>query len=155
VTSSAARKGHQAELEAAAALAELTGWPVQRRLQEGRSEDCGDLDGIPDTCVQVKWRTDMHRAIREGLAAVRHQRAAAGARYGVALVRRQGRLGTAEPRFVALMELDQLAALLLAANSSGPAPQQQARTSQPEETTDARVPSDAVGAHRISGGGAR
>jgi hypothetical protein len=116
VTSAQQRKGHQAELEAAAELARLTGWPVRRRLQEGRNDDAGDLEGVPDTCLQVKWRTDMVRACREGLAAVRYQRERSGAAYGVALVRRQGRLGTSEPRFVALLELPDLAALLMAAH---------------------------------------
>lgn len=31
-------------------------WPeVDRRLREGRADDQGDLDGVPDTCTQVKY----------------------------------------------------------------------------------------------------
>src|SRR5262245_60756190 len=62
VTSSAGAKGKRIELQAAAALSEISGWRVYRRLQEGRAEDHGDLDGVPDCTVQVKGYDDIVRA---------------------------------------------------------------------------------------------
>src|SRR5690606_27626946 len=55
-------KGDKAELEAARLLADLTGWPVRRKLGAGRADDTGDLDNVPDTTVQVKDYTDVLRA---------------------------------------------------------------------------------------------
>lgn len=47
------RKGDAAEREAAALVAELTGYPVRRKLGAGRSDDEGDLEGVPRTVLQV------------------------------------------------------------------------------------------------------
>jgi hypothetical protein len=55
VTGSAKRKGDRAELEAAALLAGLVGRDVRRLLGAGRSEDVGDLTGVPRWVVQVAW----------------------------------------------------------------------------------------------------
>ena len=41
------RKGDAAELEVARLVADLTGYPVRRKLGAGRADDTGDLDGIP------------------------------------------------------------------------------------------------------------
>lgn len=49
------RKGDRAELEAADILHDLGGWPVRRKLGAGRTDDTGDLDGIPECVIQVKW----------------------------------------------------------------------------------------------------
>ena len=67
MTSRQRNKGNAAEREVSHLLAELTGWRVRRRLQEGRTDDTGDLEGVPDTCLQVKNYADVLRAIREGL----------------------------------------------------------------------------------------
>lgn len=99
-------KGDRAELEAARLLAELTGWPVRRKLGAGRLDDTGDLDGLPDTTCQVKNYTDVLRAIREGLPALRAQQDNAGTPFAALLVRRRG------GDWVAVMGLDQLAALI-------------------------------------------
>lgn len=99
-------KGNNAEREAALLLAQLTGWPVRRRLQEGRADDTGDLEGVPDTTLQVKNYIDTLRAIREGLPELRAQQQRAGTLFGALLVRRRG------GRWVAVLELDQLAVLL-------------------------------------------
>jgi ribosomal protein L19E len=106
VTSPQRRKGNAAEREAAHQLADLTGWNVRRRLQEGRADDTGDLEGVPDCCVQVKAYADQQRAIREGLLDLRAQQERSGCTFGVLLVRRPG------GRYLACMELDQLATLL-------------------------------------------
>lgn len=52
-------------------------WPeADRRLREGRSDDQGDLDGVPFTTVQIK-RSKEYR-IQEWVAATVKQREAAG-----------------------------------------------------------------------------
>lgn len=100
------RKGDKYELEAAARLAEATGWPVRRKLGAGRADDCGDLDGIPDTCMQVKAYTDIARAIRETLNELPAQQTNAQTTFAAGLIRRPG------GRWFAVMDLDQLATLL-------------------------------------------
>jgi len=103
----AKRKGDAAELEAARLLAARTGWPIRRKLGAGRADDTGDLDGIPDTCIQVKnYPSDIVRAIRETLTELPAQQANAGATFAAGLIRRPG------GRWFAVMDLDQLAALL-------------------------------------------
>jgi hypothetical protein len=98
------RKGDQYEREAAVRLAEATGFPVRRKLGAGRTDDCGDLDGIPDTCIQVKgYPSDLIRSIRECLAELPQQQANAGTTFAAGLVRRPG------GRWLAVMDLEQLA----------------------------------------------
>lgn len=53
MTGSQKRKGDAAEREAADLLTGLLGVPVRRKLGAGRADDCGDLDGVPQTAVQV------------------------------------------------------------------------------------------------------
>ncbi|MGH9187596.1 MAG: hypothetical protein ACRD0U_17565 [Acidimicrobiales bacterium] len=102
----AKRKGDSAELDAARQLAERTGWPIRRKLGAGRTDDTGDLHGVPDTTIQVKHYRDPARAIREGLAELRAQQANAGTPFAALLVRRRA------GHWAAVMDLDQLAALL-------------------------------------------
>jgi len=116
MTSPQRNKGNAAEREVAHLLADLTGWAVRRRLQEGRTDDTGDLEGVPDTCLQVKNYADVLRAIREGLPELRKQQARALSPFGALLVRRRA------GRWIAVMELDQLAALIReATRPEGPA----------------------------------
>jgi hypothetical protein len=57
MTAAAKRKGDRAELEVQALLGRLLGKPVRRKLGAGRRDDIGDIDGIPNTVVQVvDWR---------------------------------------------------------------------------------------------------
>ena len=84
------RKGDGAELEVARLLADLTGWPIRRKLGAGRSDDTGDLDGIPDCCAQVKSYRDVQRAVRECLDESPQQQTNAGTTHGVSFVRRPG-----------------------------------------------------------------
>jgi hypothetical protein len=84
------RKGDIAELEIARMIADLTGWPVRRKLGAGRTDDTGDLDGIPDTVCQVKSWADGLAAIRACIADLPTQRANAGATHAVGLVRLRG-----------------------------------------------------------------
>jgi hypothetical protein len=104
---SSKNKGDQYEREAAAALTDATGWPVRRKLGAGRADDCGDLDGIPDTCIQVKgYPSDLVRSIRECLTELPAQQTNAGTTFAAGLVRRPG------GRWMAVMNLEQLATLL-------------------------------------------
>ncbi len=106
MTTPSKRKGDKAELEAARALADLTGWPVRRKLGAGRADDTGDLDGLPQTCVQVKAYRDITRAIRETLTELPAQQTNAGATFGFGMVRRPG------GHWFAVLTLEQVATLL-------------------------------------------
>jgi hypothetical protein len=57
VTGSAKRKGDAGEREAAQLLHDLLGYPVRRKLGAGRADDEGDLEGLPDTTIQVVSRS--------------------------------------------------------------------------------------------------
>jgi len=83
-------KGDRAELEVARLLHDLTGWPVRRKLGAGRTDDEGDLEGIPDTVVQVANWADVNRAIRQKPLEAEQQRANAGATFAVTLIRLRG-----------------------------------------------------------------
>src|SRR5512139_4136879 len=106
MTSPSKRKGDKYELEAARQLADLTGWPVRRKLGAGRSDDTGDLDGVPQCCVQVKAYRDITRAIRECLDELPQQQANAGTPFGFGYIRRPG------GRWFAVLTDEQIAALL-------------------------------------------
>lgn len=121
----AKKKGDNAELEVARLLAELTGYPVRRKLGAGRADDAGDLDGIPRTCVQVKNYADPARAIREALSDLEAQRCNAGADFAAALVRRRG------GRWGVVMSPEQFAALVVAA--IGPRPGDRSSAADPGE----------------------
>lgn len=104
MTNAAKRKGDKAELEAARELADRLGLPVRRKLGAGRLDDCGDLDGLPSTCVQVKnYPSDPQRALREILADLPTQQANAGATFAFGMLRRPG------GRWAVVMDLDQIA----------------------------------------------
>jgi hypothetical protein len=91
MTAPAKRKGDRAEIEAAEILHDLTGFPVRRKLGAGRSDDVGDLDGIPGTVLQVAKRpSDTLRAVREKPIAAERQRERAGATFAATLVRMRG-----------------------------------------------------------------
>ena len=102
----AKRKGDAAELEVARQLAALTGWPVRRKLGAGRTDDTGDLCGVPSTTLQVKSYGDCQRAIREGLGDLARQQANSGDPFGAVLVRRRG------GHWIAVLTLEGLATLL-------------------------------------------
>jgi hypothetical protein len=104
MTNPSKAKGDKAELEICRILADLTGFPARRKLGAGRTDDTGDLDGIPDCTVQVKNRPgDPLRSIREILAELPTQQANAGTTFAAGLVRRPG------GRWMAVMDLEQLA----------------------------------------------
>ena len=57
MTGTSTRKGDSAEREAATLINQLLGVPARRKLGAGRLDDCGDIDGVPDTTVQVVSRS--------------------------------------------------------------------------------------------------
>lgn len=97
MTSPARRKGKTGELDAVAAL-QAYGWPARRRLLNGRRDDHGDIDGVPYTTIEVKWREDLVDAVRGGLSDLRREQ---NTPYGGVLIRRRG------GRFIVVQELDQ------------------------------------------------
>jgi hypothetical protein len=98
-------RGKRAEREVVALVAALTGWEVRRRLA-GRSDDVGDLEGLPDCTVQVKSYVDITRAMNEALLGLPAQQTAARTRYAAAFIRRPG------GRYVVAMEPSQFLDLL-------------------------------------------
>lgn len=90
MTGAAKRKGDQAEREVAALIAALTGFPARRKLGAGRADDIGDIDGVPDTVVQVANYTDLTRALREKVPGCVEQQERAGATFGATFLRRRG-----------------------------------------------------------------
>lgn len=114
MTSPSKRKGDKAELDLARELHNLTGWNVRRKLGAGRSDDVGDLDGIPLTVAEVKDYADTRDAIAAALADLEREQANAGAPFGVAFVKRRR---AREHRWIAVMTLSQWAALTREATS--------------------------------------
>lgn len=90
MTSSSKRKGDNAELEVQTLLREELGVPARRVLGAGRTDDRGDIEGVPDTVVQVAAWSDLDRAVREKLPEVARQQANAGATHGALFCRRRG-----------------------------------------------------------------
>lgn len=84
------RKGDKAELEVQGLIRDLTGYPARRALGAGRQDDMGDIDGVPDTVIQVASYTDLVRAVREKVPACEAQQERAGATFGATFVRRAG-----------------------------------------------------------------
>ena len=85
------RKGDNAEREAATLLADELGLPVRRKLGAGRTDDTGDLDGLPDLTVEVKnYPRDIAGAVRDGLDDSEREQRNAGTVFGAAMIRRPG-----------------------------------------------------------------
>ncbi len=89
MTSPSKRKGDRAELEVQAILQNELGLG-RRKLGAGRTDDMGDIDGIPSTVIQCVAYKDIARAIREKLPEVEQQRQRAGASYSAVFARRRG-----------------------------------------------------------------
>ena len=99
-------KGDKAEREAAELLSQATGYEVRRQLGAGRLDDIGDLDGIPQTVVQVANWADPGRACREKPREAEMQRWHAKKKYAASMIRWRG--GT----WRMVMTVDQFARLL-------------------------------------------
>jgi hypothetical protein len=90
VTSPQKSKGDRAELEVQALIRDLTGWPARRKLGAGRSDDMGDIDGVPSTVVSVKNFKDVIRGIREALRDLPDQQKRARVTFAAAFIRLPG-----------------------------------------------------------------
>jgi hypothetical protein len=100
VTNPQKQKGDAAELEIAGIVSDLLGFRVRRKLGAGRTDDTGDLDGIPDTTVQVKNWANTTAAINAAMNELPIQQANAGTTHGVAFIRRPG------GRWIAVMTVE-------------------------------------------------
>jgi len=98
-------KGDRAEREAAIILADRLGLPVRRKLGAGRTDDTGDLDGLPDLTIEVKNYRDLAAAIRDGLDDAEREQTNAGTPFGAAMIRRPG------GRWFIAMSIDQFCTL--------------------------------------------
>lgn len=83
-------KGDRAELEVERLIRDLTGFPARRKLGAGRADDMGDIDGVPETVIQVANYSDLVRGIREKVPGCVEQQARAGATFGATFLRRRG-----------------------------------------------------------------
>lgn len=90
MTSPQKSKGDRAELEAAAHLTQILGLPVRRKLGAGRSDDTGDLDGVPGHVVQVASWKDAAAAARVKPPEAEQQRINANAAHAATLIRFRG-----------------------------------------------------------------
>jgi hypothetical protein len=90
VTHSSKRKGDSAELEVQGMIREELGVPARRALGAGRKDDKGDIEGVPDTAIQVTNRKDLSGAVTEKLPALEQQMLNAGATHGALFCRRRG-----------------------------------------------------------------
>jgi hypothetical protein len=97
------RKGDKAELEVQGIIRDLLGLPARRKLGAGRLDDMGDIDGVPNTCIQVVSYSDIVRAIGEKVPECVEQQARMGALFGATFVRRPG------GRYVVVMTPEQWA----------------------------------------------
>lgn len=83
-------KGDRAEREVQGILRDLLGVPARRKLGAGRADDMGDIDGVPDTVIQVASIARLHVAIREKPLECETQQQRAGATHGATFVRLVG-----------------------------------------------------------------
>ncbi len=83
------RKGDRAELEVQGILRDLLGVPARRKLGAGRLDDIGDIDGLPDTVIQVTAVDRPSDALAK-LAETVTQQERAGATFGALFWRRRG-----------------------------------------------------------------
>lgn len=101
MTSAAKRKGDRAELELAALLTDQLGIPLRRKLGAGRSDDTGDIDGLPGWTIECKNYRSIVDGLNAGLNDSVREQANAGTPHGVAFIRRPG------GRWFAAMTLEQ------------------------------------------------
>lgn len=90
MANSSKAKGDRAELEVQGLLRDLLGVPARRKLGAGRKDDCGDIDGVPSTVVQVANRKDVAHAVRHKPLECEVQRARDGAVFAATFIRLRG-----------------------------------------------------------------
>ena len=83
-------KGDEAEREVAALLSELTGKTVRRKLGAGRTDDTGDIEGIPNFAIQVAdWKNKNAACLQKPVEA-EDQRINLGVDHAATFVRFRG-----------------------------------------------------------------
>jgi len=83
-------KGDKAEREVAALLSELTGKTVRRKLGAGRTDDTGDIEGIPNFAIQVAdWKNKSSACLQKPIEA-EDQRINLGVDHAATFVRFRG-----------------------------------------------------------------
>ena len=83
-------KGDKAEREVAALLSELTGKTVRRKLGAGRTDDTGDIEGIPNFAIQVAhWKNKNAACLQKPIEA-EDQRINLGVDHAATFVRFRG-----------------------------------------------------------------
>ena len=82
-------KGAEGEREVQNLLRVLLGRPnIRRALGAGRKDDVGDIDGVPQTALQVAWWTNWTQAINIKLPEVEQQRKNKRVRFASLWIRR-------------------------------------------------------------------
>jgi len=83
-------KGDKAEREVAVLLSELTGKTVRRKLGAGRTDDTGDIEGIPNFAIQVADWKDKSAACLQKPVEAEDQRENLGVDHAATFVRFRG-----------------------------------------------------------------
>lgn len=131
MTGSSKRKGDEGEREAAGLIADMLGVPARRYLGAGRLDDVGDIDGVPNTTIQVVARgTDVVAVgvVRKPLEA-EMQRMRAGTDFAATFVRIRG--GT----WRVVLTVEQWAAMWREATGPPARPVTRLKTKPPPEPT--------------------
>lgn len=97
------RKGSAAEVAVRDYL-RTNGWPHTERLPSDGIHDRGDITGIPDWTIEVKATKDVAAGINQGLAELAVERANAGTRHGLLIVKRRTKGNPAD--WLAVMRLE-------------------------------------------------
>ena len=71
-------------------LRDHLGVPARRALGAGRKDDCGDIDGVPDTAIQVTNTQDLSGAVTRKLPELERQMLNRGVTHGALWCRRRG-----------------------------------------------------------------
>jgi hypothetical protein len=84
------RKGDRAELEVQALLRDCLGVPARRKLGAGRKDDMGDIDGVPNTVIQIANLSRVSEGVREKPLEAEKQRVKAGVPFAATFLRLRG-----------------------------------------------------------------
>lgn len=84
------QKGDQAEREVASLIHDLLGFPARRKLGAGRTDDTGDIDGVPDHVIQVANWHDVRAAAVQKPKGAEAQRLNANVPHAATFVRFRG-----------------------------------------------------------------
>lgn len=90
MTGSQKRKGDKGEREVQALLRNILGVPARRMLGAGRQDDIGDIEGVPQTTIQVANWANIATAVRVKPEEAEEQRARAGTPLVATFIRLKG-----------------------------------------------------------------